>query len=100
MKVYTVYILHCSDGTYYTGVTNNIESRVYQHNKGTNPDSYTYKRRPVQLAFYHHFDDPVQAIEFEKKVKGWRREKKEALINDEWEKLPELSKNHSDKGKG
>ncbi|RZJ50327.1 MAG: GIY-YIG nuclease family protein, partial [Chryseobacterium sp.] len=56
-----------------------------------------YKRRPVELVFYYEFNDINQAIDFEKQVKGWSRKKKEAIINDNWELLPELSKNRMKK---
>ena len=88
MKHYPVYILKCADDSYYVGVTNDIESRFAQHNSGLNNKAYTYSRRPVALMF----QDVNQAIAFEKQVKGWRRAKKEALINQEWDRLPELSK--------
>nr|MBB6151319.1 putative endonuclease [Mucilaginibacter sp. SP1R1] len=89
---YHVYILGCSDGSYYTGITNNIERRLIEHQSGENPKSYTYKRRPIQLLFNEVFNDVNQAIAFEKQVKGWRREKKEAIISGSWDLLPELAK--------
>lgn len=97
MKRYFVYILECSDKSYYTGVTNNLERRVLEHKSGLNPDCYTYSRRPVELVFYVDFQFIKDAIEFEKQVKGWSRKKKEAIINDNWEKLKSLSecKNNS-----
>jgi len=82
---YYVYILKCADGSYYTGVTNNIELRFAQHNEGTDTKSYTYSRRPVELVFANAFKYIDQAIAFEKQVKGWSRKKKEAIINDNWE---------------
>ena len=96
MDNYTVYILRCSDGSYYTGVTNDINRRVLEHQNGEDPTSYTFRIRPVELVFTEHYHDVNQAIAFEKQIKGWRRAKKEALINGEWEKLPELSKNSSE----
>lgn len=86
-----VYILKCTDNSYYTGVTNNPELRIKQHNMGLNPRSYTYSRRPVELVFMNEFKYIDQAIAFEKQVKGWSRRKKEAIIQNEWEKLKELS---------
>jgi len=91
-EMYRVYILRCCDGKYYTGVTNNIELRILQHQQGLDPNAFTYKRRPIELVFNEVFKDIDQAIAFEKQVKGWRREKKEAIINGDWNKLPELSK--------
>jgi putative endonuclease len=95
MKQYFVYILLCSDGSYYTGVTNDLDRRLSEHEKGLNPNCYTFKRRPVKLVFHESFNDVNQAIAFEKQVKGWRRAKKEAIINGDWHLLPELSKKHS-----
>jgi len=69
-----------------------IERRLDEHQAGVNPTCYTYKRRPVKLVFNQVFGDINQAIAFEKQVKGWRRAKKEAIINGEWDKLPALSK--------
>ena len=91
MKQYFVYILKCADNSYYTGITNNIERRLVEHKIGTQPDSYTFKRRPVKLVFCTDFLDPNQAIAFEKQVKGWTRAKKEAIINDEWDRLKDLA---------
>lgn len=91
MKLYSVYILKCNDGTYYTGITNDIDRRMYEHNNGINSKCYTFKRRPLSLVFCENFPDVNQAIEFEKQVKGWSRKKKEAIINDNWEELKELS---------
>jgi putative endonuclease len=91
MKTMYVYILECSDKTYYIGVTNNLEQRLEQHNSGINQESYTCSRRPVELKFYELFNDPISAIAFEKKIKKWSRAKKEALINNKFDLLPELS---------
>ncbi|WP_407484398.1 GIY-YIG nuclease family protein [Elizabethkingia meningoseptica] len=93
MKTYYVYIVKCSDNSYYTGVTNDLDKRINEHNNGYNPESYTYLRRPVELVFHYEFNDINQAIAFEKQIKGWSRKKKEAIINDDWDLLPELSKN-------
>ncbi|GGB03899.1 MULTISPECIES: GIY-YIG nuclease family protein [Mucilaginibacter] len=92
LNQYHVYILKCADGSYYTGITNNIERRLIEHQSGENPACYTFKRRPLKLVFNEVFNDVNQAIAFEKQVKGWRREKKEAIINGTWDLLPELAK--------
>lgn len=96
MKYYYVYILKCSDGSYYTGITNNVEKRLAEHNSDSAITSYTYKRRPVELVYCQEFNDVKQVIELEKQIKGWSRRKKEALINEDWEKLKFYSKNYSD----
>ncbi len=92
-----VYILECADGSFYTGVSNDVERRVVEHNEGNNRTAYTYKRRPVKLVYQESFTDPNYAIAVEKQIKGWSRNKKIALINREWEKLPELSKRNKKK---
>ena len=76
----TVYILRCSDGSYYTGLTKqDVEAQLWEHNEGT-CDGYTRKRRPVELVFTETYDRIVDAIERERQIKGWSRVKKEALI--------------------
>lgn len=92
MKTMYVYILLCSDKSYYTGVTNNLEVRFEQHKQGLFQNCYTYKKRPLELVYYQLFDGPVSAIAFEKKIKGWNRAKKTALINNNWEILKDLAK--------
>lgn len=92
MKTYYVYILKCSDETYYTGITSELSKRVIEHKSGKHLDSYTYSRRPVQLVYYAEFTNVEVAIETEKQIKKWSRIKKEALINDEFQKLPNLAK--------
>jgi putative endonuclease len=91
MKQYFVYILKCSDNSYYTGITSDLDGILLKHQSGYYPESYTHNRRPVELAFYTEFNIVEQAIAFEKQVKGWSRKKKEAIINDKWEKLKGLS---------
>ena len=95
MKQYFVYILLCRDNSYYTGITNDLERRIYEHSNGLDTNSYTFKRRPIQLVFQEMFTEVSQAIAFEKQVKGWRRAKKEAIIKGNWDLLPELSKKHN-----
>lgn len=92
IKYLYVYILKCKDGTYYTGVTNNIEKRLIQHNEGIDEESYTFSRRPVQLAYCELFTNYNLAIEWETRIKKWSSKKKEALINSDWKKLVEESK--------
>jgi putative endonuclease len=91
MKLLYVYIVKCSDGSYYTGVTSDIDRRLAEHNEGNDVKAYTYKRRPVTLVYLESFQEHLQAIDWEKQIKGWNRKKKEALINDEWDKIVEYS---------
>ncbi len=99
MKIYYVYILQCKDGSYYTGMTSNLENRLLQHQEGFYTESYTFKRRPVELVFYAEFTDVGIAIEKEKQIKKWSKLKKEALINGEYENLPNLAKKKFNKNK-
>ena len=92
MKTYYVYIVECSDGSYYTGVTNDVEKRVAEHNLGRAEHSYTFMRRPVELVFAGDFKEVDDAIAFEKQVKGWSRKKKRAIIEGRWNDLPELAR--------
>lgn len=92
MKTLYVYILECSDGTYYTGVTNDPDRRLLQHNAGINPGSYTCSRRPVKIVYCQDFQYPNEAINWEKRIKRWSHKKKQALINDDFDKLIKLSK--------
>ena len=91
MKFYYVYILKCLDNTYYVGFTSNLDKRIIEHNAGLHKDSYTFKRRPVELVWYQEFSEPNQAIYFEKKIKKWSKAKKEALISDNFDLLPLLA---------
>lgn len=89
---YYVYIVQCSDGSYYTGITNDLERRLYVHNSGMDRSCYTFKRRPVELMYHEIFTDVNNAIKWEKQLKGWSRKKKASLINEDWEELKRLSK--------
>jgi len=91
MYTYFVYILKCSDNSYYTGITNNLERRIAEHKGGFNKECYTYNRRPINLEFYQDFTDVLQAIYFEKRIKGWTRAKKKALIEGDWDMLQILA---------
>jgi putative endonuclease len=92
MKIYYVYILECSDGTFYTGITSNLERRIIEHISGIDQNSYTFKRRPINLKFYAEFTEPSRAIETEKQIKKWSKDKKIALINNKFEDLKNLAK--------
>lgn len=63
-----VYILKCSDSTYYVGYTQDLNERIIRHEKGEN--TYTKSRKPFTLAFYASFFDKYKAIEFEKYLKS------------------------------
>lgn len=86
-----LYILKCSDNSYYTGTTADPEKRLSEHESGI-PGSYTFDKRPVELHFAEEFSSWPEAIEREIQIKKWSRKKKEALIKNDWERLKSLSK--------
>jgi putative endonuclease len=87
-----LHILRCADGSYYVGTARgSLEKRIAEHNAGAF-DGYTALRRPVTLVFSQHFDRIDDAISAERQVKGWRREKKEALIGGNFAALPILAR--------
>jgi predicted GIY-YIG superfamily endonuclease len=97
-----VYILKCSDGSYYTGSAIDLEKRVAEHMAGTF-DGYTSKRLPVELVFCYEMATMFEAFLRERQIKGWTRRKKEALMKGEWDKLIEYSrsrKGHPSTGSG
>ncbi len=85
-----MYILKCSDGSYYVGSTNNLELRLEQHEIG-NGAKYTKKRLPIALVYTEEFEKIEDAYLREKQVQGWSRNKREALINNQLSELPNLS---------
>ena len=89
MKGY-MYILRCSDDSYYTGSTKYLELRLSQHQRGKGAN-HTKKRLPVELIYYEEFSRIDTAFYREKQVQRWNRKKKEALINDTPDKLNELA---------
>jgi len=86
-----VYILKCSDNTYYTGLSLDVDPRLFEHETGFYPNSYTASRRPVKLMWMDDFPDFEQAFEVERQIKGWSRKKKEALIAGDFNLLHELA---------
>ena len=87
-----LYILRCADGSYYVGTTvSGLDRRVAEHQAGTF-GGFTSSRRPVTLVYYEHFDRLWDAAAAERRVKGWRREKKEALIRGDFALLPALAR--------
>ncbi|OGJ56708.1 hypothetical protein A3D88_00705 [Candidatus Peribacteria bacterium RIFCSPHIGHO2_02_FULL_52_16] len=92
MRKYYVYILLCSDDSYYTGVTNDFERRLREHTYGRDENCYTYYKRPVKLVYVATYQYILDAIAREKQIKGWSRQKKEALITKNTKALIEFSK--------
>ncbi len=78
--MFHVYILECADQSLYVGCANNLEKRIRQHNESKWGAHYTKIRRPVKLLYSEIFKTLVDARRREREIKGWRREKKLALI--------------------
>ena len=92
MRQYFVYILKCSDDSYYVGVTNDYRRRLREHQSGSHDTSYTCDRLPVELVYVESYQWILDAIDREKQLKGWGRKKKEALIAGNNHLLPPLAK--------
>jgi predicted GIY-YIG superfamily endonuclease len=86
-----MYILQCSDGSYYVGITRNLEGRLWQHQNGLGAE-YTICRRPVELVYAYEFSSVAEAFYAEKRVQKWSRAKREALIRGDYNDLPALAK--------
>ena len=91
MSVGYMYILVCSDGTYYTGSTKDLERRLWEHNNSLGAN-YTKKRLPVKLVYFEEYSRIEEAFHREKQIQGWSKKKKEALINGENNLLPEFAR--------
>lgn len=91
MKNFFLYIIKCSDDSYYVGHTDEIEKRIAEHMLG-NIQCYTSTRLPLELVFVQDFNSRTEAIDMERRIKKWSRKKKEALIEGNWEKISILSK--------
>ncbi len=89
--MYYVYILRCSDESLYVGYTRDIERRIEAHNAGRGA-AFTFKRRPVRLAYAESHDTEAVARRRERQLKGWTRKKKEALVQGDLALLKSLSK--------
>ena len=87
-------MLRCADGSYYVGHTDNLEIRIAQHQSG-HFTGYTFKRRPVQLVWNDSSQSRDDAKAAERKIKGWSRAKKEALIAGDWALVSKLAKGRS-----
>ena len=86
------YMLRCADNSYYTGHTDDLVVRVAQHGEGS-LSGYTAKRRPVELVWSESFPTRDEAFAAERRIKGWSRAKKEALIAGDWERIRKLARN-------
>ena len=96
-----VYIVQCSDGSYYTGSYRgpDLQTRIGEHNSRKYANAYTGRRLPVALVWAAPYERKTDAIAFERQIKGWSRAKKEALIRGDYDAVPGLSRNRQD-GRG
>ena len=85
-----MYILKCSDGTFYTGSTIDLGVRMEQHSNGRGAN-HTAKRLPIELIYFEEFLRIEDAFYREKQVQGWTRAKKLALIESNYEALSKLA---------
>ena len=89
------YMLHCADRSFYVGHTEDLEHRIASHQQGL--PGYTSTRRPVVLVWSEEFPTRYEALAAERRIKGWSRAKKLALIRGDWGEIRRLAKS---KGKG
>ena len=86
------YLLRCNDGSCYAGHTDNLETRLARHRSGS-LGGYTAKRLPVTLVWSEAFASRDEAFAAERRIKGWSRAKKEALIAGDWTRISLLARN-------
>lgn len=90
VKAGQAYIFECSDSSLYTDIVSNLENRLAQHHKG-NFYGFTHSRRPVKLLWNTDSMDIQDAILPERQIKNWNKQKKKALISENWDMLKLLS---------
>ena len=90
------YLLRCADGSYYAGHTDDLDKRIGEHAAGA-CGGYTATRLPVELVWSQECSTRIEALDFERQIKGWRRAKKEALIRGDWGEISRLARSKSDK---
>ena len=86
-----VYMLRCSDNSFYIGQTSNIEKRISGHEQGTYPCCYTKSRLPINVVFVQQLESRHQAFLAERQIKKWSHAKKEALIKQGWNEISLLA---------
>src|SRR5258706_13392165 len=91
--LYVVYILECSDGSYYTGSAADLTQRIWQHETGASSSSYTYSRRPIKLVWASEETQRYsEDLKWERQIKGWSRAKKQGLIRGDFDAIHEIVK--------
>ena len=84
-------MLHCNGGRLYVGHTDSLERRIAQHESGAFP-GFTRDYAPVQLIWSEAFGTRIEALEAERRLKGWSRAKKLALVRGDWDEISRLAK--------
>lgn len=97
--VFFTYILRCRDGSYYVGHTDDLERRIAEHQTGA-LGGYTARRLPVTFLWADSFQTRDEAFAAERKLKGWSRAKKEAMMAGDWALVSELARCRNDGGAG
>ncbi len=92
--MFWVYLLRCADGSYYAGHTDNLDQRMGEHATGA-CGGYTSTRLPIELVFSQSCPTRIEALTFERQIKGWSRAKKAALIRGDWGEISRLAKGKS-----
>lgn len=90
------YMLHCADRSFYVGHTEDLETRIAQHETGAIP-GHTENRRPIKLVWSQQFGTRMEALEAERQIKGWSRAKKLALIREDWRLISTLARSKKEK---
>ena len=90
------YMLHCRGGSFYVGQTDNLDQRMAQHSTGHFP-GFTSERLPVELVWSQEFTTRFEAIEAERRIKGWSRKKKLALIRGDWDAISRYARGKEEK---
>ncbi len=91
-----VYLLRCADGSYYAGHTDDLDTRIGEHMTGA-CGGYTATRMPVERVWSQECPTRIEALNFERQIKGWSRAKKEALTRGDWEEISRLAGSQREK---
>nr|WP_255697172.1 GIY-YIG nuclease family protein [Pseudacidovorax sp. NFM-22] len=89
-------MLHCADGSYYAGHTDDLDARLQQHVSGR--IGYTATRKPFTVSWQGEFETREAALAFELRIKGWSRAKKEALVRGDWIAVQQLARSRTQGG--
>ncbi|MGC4252561.1 MAG: GIY-YIG nuclease family protein [Sphingobium sp.] len=90
------YMLHCIDRSFYVGHTDDLQTRIAQHEAGTLA-GHTQNRRPAKLVWSQQFGTRMEALEAEHRIKGWSRAKKLELIREDWQLISALAQSRKEK---